>query len=142
MTQVLSGTMYLAQGETINESDLIAYPAGTVAVTPPGTYHYMMAKDWDLRFWKSDPSPLAPNSQTTSGPLQTKSPALGGALIDLKVGLFWIQPDMGAHGNHICQKLHDLIRWAWQIGGFRLLVAGAQFCRHFIERLLGDVRYR
>ncbi len=47
-THVLSGTMYLAEGETVDEASLVAYPAGTVALTPPDTWHYMVARDGDF----------------------------------------------------------------------------------------------
>ena len=45
---VTSGTMYLGQGETFDESDLVAYPTGTMAITPANTPHYMLAKDGDV----------------------------------------------------------------------------------------------
>lgn len=45
LTVVTSGVMYLGQGEAFDESKLVAYPVGTVAVTPPGVYHFMAAKD-------------------------------------------------------------------------------------------------
>jgi quercetin dioxygenase-like cupin family protein len=48
LTQVLSGTMYLAEGNVIDDAMLVAYPAGSVALTPPGTWHYMVAKDGDF----------------------------------------------------------------------------------------------
>ncbi len=48
MTLVLSGTMYLGSGESIDDASLVAYPAGTVAVTPAGAAHYMVARDGDF----------------------------------------------------------------------------------------------
>jgi quercetin dioxygenase-like cupin family protein len=64
MTQVLSGTMYLAEGEVIDEAKLVAYPAGSVAITPPGTWHYMVAKDGDFTVL-----------ELGSGPSETEFPA-------------------------------------------------------------------
>ena len=48
LSVVMSGTMYLGEGETFDVSKLVAYPAGTVAITPPNTPHYMYAKDGDV----------------------------------------------------------------------------------------------
>ncbi len=48
LTVVVAGTMYLGEGDTFDESKLVAYPAGTVAVTPANTFHYMYAKDNDV----------------------------------------------------------------------------------------------
>ncbi|MEM9356805.1 MAG: cupin domain-containing protein [Pseudomonadota bacterium] len=46
---VVSGTMYLGQGETFEEDKLVAYPVGTVAITPANTPHFMFAKDGDVK---------------------------------------------------------------------------------------------
>lgn len=48
LTVVTSGVMYLGEGETFDEAKLVAYPVGTVAITQPGTPHYMDAKDGDV----------------------------------------------------------------------------------------------
>ena len=48
LTIVTSGTMFLGEGETFDEAKLVAYPVGTVAITPAGTPHYMMARDGDV----------------------------------------------------------------------------------------------
>lgn len=48
LTVVLSGTMYLGEGETFSEDALVAYPAGTAAITPPGTPHFMSAPDGEV----------------------------------------------------------------------------------------------
>ena len=48
VTVVLSGTMYLGQGESFDEANLVAYPAGTMAITPAGVAHYMYARDGDI----------------------------------------------------------------------------------------------
>lgn len=45
---VTSGTMYLGVGETFDADKLVAYPVGTMAVTPAGTPHYMSAPDGDV----------------------------------------------------------------------------------------------
>ncbi|MEO0363195.1 MAG: cupin domain-containing protein [Pseudomonadota bacterium] len=49
LTIVLSGTMYLGEGETADPGRLVAYPAGTAAITPAGAAHYMAALDGDVR---------------------------------------------------------------------------------------------
>lgn len=49
LTIVVSGTMYLGEGQTADPAALVAYPAGTAAITPAGTPHYMAAPDGDVR---------------------------------------------------------------------------------------------
>ena len=49
VTVVLEGTMMLGEGEAFDEAALVAYPAGTVAMTPAGTFHFMAAPDGDVR---------------------------------------------------------------------------------------------
>lgn len=48
LTVVMSGTMYLGHGTAFDESALVAYPEGTVAITPAGTFHFMAAPDGDV----------------------------------------------------------------------------------------------
>jgi quercetin dioxygenase-like cupin family protein len=48
LTVVTSGVMYLGEGDVFDEVRLVAYPVGTVAVTPAGTPHYMYAKEGDV----------------------------------------------------------------------------------------------
>jgi quercetin dioxygenase-like cupin family protein len=45
---VLSGTFYFAVGEQWDESQLKAYPAGTLYSEPAGTPHYAWAKDGEV----------------------------------------------------------------------------------------------
>jgi len=45
---VLSGTFYYAVGEQWDESQLKAYPAGTLYSEPAGTPHYAWAKDGEV----------------------------------------------------------------------------------------------
>ena len=45
---VLSGTFYFAAGEQWDESQLKAYPAGTLYFEPAGTPHYAWAKDGEV----------------------------------------------------------------------------------------------
>jgi len=45
---VLSGTFYFAIGEQWDESQLKAYPAGTLYSEPPRTPHYAWAKDGEV----------------------------------------------------------------------------------------------
>ena len=41
LSTVLSGTMYYGVGETFEEIEFAAYPAGSVVYTPPDTPHWM-----------------------------------------------------------------------------------------------------
>ena len=45
---VTSGTMYLGFGETFDAAKLVAYPVGTMAITPADTPHFMSAPDGDV----------------------------------------------------------------------------------------------
>lgn len=45
---VTSGTMYLGTGETYDQDKLVAYPVGTMAITPAGVPHFMIALDGDV----------------------------------------------------------------------------------------------
>jgi len=49
MSVVISGVMYLGHGEAYSETALVAYPVGTVAITPANVPHFMAAKDGDVR---------------------------------------------------------------------------------------------
>ncbi len=49
LSVVVSGTMYLGQGEAFDTAKLIAFPAGSVAITPANTPHFMAAPDGDVR---------------------------------------------------------------------------------------------
>ncbi|MEM7507024.1 MAG: cupin domain-containing protein [Pseudomonadota bacterium] len=49
MSLVLEGTMYLGIGETVDPGAEQAFEAGTLAVTPAGTPHWMVARDGDVR---------------------------------------------------------------------------------------------
>lgn len=46
---VLEGTMYLGTGEEADPKAETAYPAGTAVLTPAGTFHWMAARDGDIR---------------------------------------------------------------------------------------------
>jgi quercetin dioxygenase-like cupin family protein len=45
---VVSGTWYFAHGDTFDESQLKALPAGSFYTEPPGVNHYAMTKDDDV----------------------------------------------------------------------------------------------
>ncbi len=45
---VTSGTMYLGFGETFDPAKLVAYPVGTMAITPANTPHFMSSLDGDV----------------------------------------------------------------------------------------------
>ena len=46
-TVVTEGTAFVGVGSTFAEGDLVAYPAGSVFVTPAGVPHFMRADDGD-----------------------------------------------------------------------------------------------
>lgn len=46
---VLDGVMYLGAGDVVDPSVEQAFEAGSVAVTPAGTTHWMAARDGDVR---------------------------------------------------------------------------------------------
>ena len=48
LSTVISGTMYYGVGETLEEVEFTAYPAGSVVYTPPGTPHWMEARDGEV----------------------------------------------------------------------------------------------
>ena len=48
LSTVISGTMYYGVGETLEEVAFTAYPAGSVVYTPPGTPHWMEARDGEV----------------------------------------------------------------------------------------------
>ena len=48
LSTVLSGTMYYGVGETFEEIEFAAYPAGSVVYTPPDTPHWMWAQDGEI----------------------------------------------------------------------------------------------
>ncbi|NOK64412.1 MAG: hypothetical protein GFH27_549445n4 [Chloroflexi bacterium AL-W] len=45
ITTVISGTMYYGISEQFEDSELTAYPVGSVVYTPPNTPHFMWARD-------------------------------------------------------------------------------------------------
>lgn len=49
MSVIVSGTMYLGTGTEIDPANEQVFPAGSVALTPAGTMHYMIARDGDVR---------------------------------------------------------------------------------------------
>ncbi|MEM7529898.1 MAG: cupin domain-containing protein [Pseudomonadota bacterium] len=49
LTIVLDGVMYLGEGGSAEVENAVAYPAGTAAVTPAGTAHFMLAPEGDVR---------------------------------------------------------------------------------------------
>lgn len=48
LSTVLAGTMYYGVGEERDEVEFVAYPAGSVVYTPPGTPHWMWARDGEV----------------------------------------------------------------------------------------------
>jgi len=58
-TTVLSGTLFLGFGPTVDEAAMVAVPAGGVYLAPAGMVHYVWAKDRDVVFQESGAGPTA-----------------------------------------------------------------------------------
>ena len=56
---VLSGTLYVGFGEVVDETSLVAIPAGGVYVAPANVPHYLWARDGDVVYQESGRGPTA-----------------------------------------------------------------------------------
>ncbi len=56
-TTVLSGTLYVGFGTTLDETKVVAVPAGAVYVAPAGVPHYVWARDGDVSYQESGVGP-------------------------------------------------------------------------------------
>jgi len=56
-TTVLSGTIYVGFGETFDERNMIAIPAGAVYVAPANVPHYIWAKGGEAMYQESGVGP-------------------------------------------------------------------------------------
>lgn len=56
---VLSGTLYVGFGKSIEESKMVAVPAGGVYVAPANVPHYLRAKDGDVIYQEAGEGPTA-----------------------------------------------------------------------------------
>ena len=56
-TTVLAGTIYVGFGETLDEANVVAIPAGAVYVAPANVPHYVWAKDGDAMFQEAGVGP-------------------------------------------------------------------------------------
>lgn len=56
-TTVLSGAIYVGFGETFDESEVVAVPAGWVYVAPANVPHYVWAKDGDAIYQEAGVGP-------------------------------------------------------------------------------------
>jgi quercetin dioxygenase-like cupin family protein len=54
---VLSGTLYVGFGTAVNESAIIAVPAGAVYVAPANQPHYLWARDGEVVYQESGDGP-------------------------------------------------------------------------------------
>ena len=54
---VLSGTLYVGFGGTVDESAMIAVPAGAVYVAPANQPHYLWARDGEVEYQESGVGP-------------------------------------------------------------------------------------
>jgi len=58
-TTVLSGTIHVGFGDTVDESKLVAMPPGTVYLAPANTTHYVLARDGPAEYQESGIGPTA-----------------------------------------------------------------------------------
>ena len=56
---VLSGTLYVGFGHTVDESRMVAVPAGAVYVAPAAVAHYLWARDGEVVYQESGIGPTA-----------------------------------------------------------------------------------
>ena len=56
---VLSGTLYVGFGKSMDESRMVAIPAGGVYVVPANVPHYLWAKDGDVTYQEAGEGPTA-----------------------------------------------------------------------------------
>ena len=54
---VLSGTIYVGFGDTVDETQVVAVPAGALYVAPAGVPHYVWAKDGAAEYQESGVGP-------------------------------------------------------------------------------------
>ncbi len=59
MSVVVEGTMYLGTGPDIDPANEQVFPAGSIALTPAGTTHYMIARGGDVRILEIGAGPTA-----------------------------------------------------------------------------------
>jgi len=58
-TTVLSGTLYVGFGEHVDETTVVAVPAGAIYEAPAGVPHWVWAKDGDVEYQESGVAPTA-----------------------------------------------------------------------------------
>lgn len=58
---VLSGTLYVGFGKTMEKSKMVAIPAGSVYVVKADVPHYLWAKDGDVTYQEGGTGPTATN---------------------------------------------------------------------------------
>lgn len=58
-TTVLSGTLYVGFGERVDETTVVAVPAGAIYEAPAGVPHWVWAKDGDVEYQESGVAPTA-----------------------------------------------------------------------------------
>lgn len=75
LTTVITGTMYYSTEPLFDPSDVVAYPAGSVVMTPAGTPHTMWAKDGAIVVQEAGAGPTGltptePDGAATTTPAQ------------------------------------------------------------------------
>jgi quercetin dioxygenase-like cupin family protein len=58
-TTVLSGTLHVGFGDSVDEAAAVAVPTGAVYVAPAGVAHWVWAKDGDVEYQESGVGPTA-----------------------------------------------------------------------------------
>lgn len=58
-TTVLSGTLYVGFGKRVDETAVVAVPAGAIYEAPAGEPHWVWAKDGDVEYQESGVAPTA-----------------------------------------------------------------------------------
>lgn len=61
---VLSGTLYVGFGGTVDESAMVAVPAGAVYVAPANQPHYLWARDGEVEYQESGTGPTGTVAST------------------------------------------------------------------------------
>jgi quercetin dioxygenase-like cupin family protein len=79
-TTVLSGTLYVGFGATIDEAALVAVPAGAVYLAPAGVPHWVTAKDGPVVYQEAGSGPTGTRPCSESGACRSEAAGEPGLL--------------------------------------------------------------
>ncbi|HXC59366.1 MAG TPA: cupin domain-containing protein [Steroidobacteraceae bacterium] len=65
---VLSGTLYVGFGNTVNEAQMVKVPAGAVYVAPANVPHYLWAKEGEVEYQEAGVGPTGTRIATNGTP--------------------------------------------------------------------------